>query len=124
MGNLRSGWEKTHASSTRHGRACPGHPRPCLTERRKTWMPGTSPGMTAGKSAAPHRRHLDLVAAAGAAVDFLAGAELQVLAQADPHLAEPRPVAGHGDCRTAQPGIDLDEGVLDVGGGNGLRLGQ
>src|SRR6266850_5150233 len=30
----------------RHGRACPGHPR--LTIRtKKTWMPGTRPGMTA-----------------------------------------------------------------------------
>ena len=29
-----------------HGRACPGHPRlSCLAEAR-TWMPGTSPGMT------------------------------------------------------------------------------
>src|SRR5215469_5168982 len=31
--------------SRRHGRACPGHPR--LSCRiAKTWMPGTSPGMT------------------------------------------------------------------------------
>jgi hypothetical protein len=27
-----------------HGRACPGHPR--LKLQRKTWMPGTGPGMT------------------------------------------------------------------------------
>src|SRR5262245_32074778 len=27
----------------RHGRACPGHPR---LRTRKTWMPGTRPGMT------------------------------------------------------------------------------
>ena len=57
-----------------------------------------------------------LVAAAGAAVDFLAGAELQVLAHADPHFAEPGPVAGHRDRGVAQAGIDLDEGVLDLGG--------
>src|SRR5688572_4839827 len=39
----------------RHGRACPGHPRPHLYpppqagegwEGDKTWMPGTRPGMT------------------------------------------------------------------------------
>ena len=31
---------------SRHGRACPGHPRLPSCERRKMWMPGTSPGMT------------------------------------------------------------------------------
>ena len=30
----------------RHGRVYPGHPRLGLRRRRKTWMPGTSPGMT------------------------------------------------------------------------------
>src|SRR5260370_8822510 len=71
----------------------------------------------------PHRRHRHLVAPAGAAVDFLAGAELQVLAQADAHLAEPVLVAGHRDRGIAQAGIGLDEGVLDLGGRNrpGLR---
>src|SRR6478735_142954 len=44
-----------------------------------------------------HRRHDDLVAAAGAAIDFLAGTELQILAHADTHFAEPRLVAGHRD---------------------------
>ena len=33
-----------------HGRACPGHPRSLRT--RKTWMPGTSPGMTSLKTVA------------------------------------------------------------------------
>ncbi|RJF68639.1 hypothetical protein D4Q52_21760 [Rhodopseudomonas palustris] len=37
--------------STRHGRACPGHPRLCCLSRRKAWMPGTSPGMTWGDTA-------------------------------------------------------------------------
>ena len=32
-------------SHNRHGRACPGHPRLC-SKPRKTWMPGTRPGMT------------------------------------------------------------------------------
>src|SRR5882724_12793430 len=31
----------------RHGRACPGHPRLSLPSApQRTWMPGTSPGMT------------------------------------------------------------------------------
>src|SRR4051794_3770154 len=30
----------------RHGRARPGHPRLVLRLSVKTWMPGTSPGMT------------------------------------------------------------------------------
>jgi hypothetical protein len=30
---------------SRHGRACPGHPRACFP-RNKAWMPGSSPGMT------------------------------------------------------------------------------
>ena len=30
--------------ASRHGRACPGHPR--LRKESKTWMPGTRPGMT------------------------------------------------------------------------------
>jgi hypothetical protein len=30
----------------RHGRACPGHPRLSRCWPVKTWMPGTSPGMT------------------------------------------------------------------------------
>src|ERR1700682_6588532 len=46
---------------------------------------------------AAHRRHLHLLAAAGAAIDFVAGAELQILAHADPDFAEPSLVAGHGD---------------------------
>ncbi|MDD1535706.1 hypothetical protein C7U89_20345 [Bradyrhizobium sp. WBOS4] len=32
---------------TRHGRACPGHPRSSCSEPQRTWMPGTRPGMTA-----------------------------------------------------------------------------
>jgi hypothetical protein len=32
----------------RHGRACPGHPRIWRVQESKTWMPGTSPGMTDG----------------------------------------------------------------------------
>src|SRR6266702_4031477 len=59
----------------------------------------------------PDRRHHHFVAAAGAAVDFLAGAELQVPAQADPHFAQPRAVARHRNRRTAQARIDLDEGL-------------
>src|SRR5215468_588013 len=44
-----------HSSLFRHGRAkarsasllrCPGHPRLTCRPATKTWMPGTSPGMT------------------------------------------------------------------------------
>src|SRR5262249_45340889 len=31
---------------TRHGRACPGHPRLHAAQFEKTWMPATSAGMT------------------------------------------------------------------------------
>src|SRR5262249_44004245 len=35
-------------TSGRHGRACPGHPRlSSMARGRKSWMPGTRPGMTA-----------------------------------------------------------------------------
>ena len=71
-------------------------------------------------SPAPHRRHHHLVAAAGAAVDLLAGAELEVLVHADPHFAETPAVAGHRDRRCAQAGIDLDEGLLDRDRRDGL----
>src|SRR5436309_7990099 len=72
--------------------------------------------------AASHWRHLHLIAAASAAIDFLAGAELEILVPADPHLAQPLAVAGHGDRGGAQAGIDLDESVLDLRRRNGLRL--
>src|SRR6187399_2486463 len=53
----------------RHGRAWPGHPRLSYLQN-KTWMPGTSPGMTAMRLQPQHRLGddvaLDLV---GAAVD-------------------------------------------------------
>ncbi|QOZ06800.1 hypothetical protein XH96_04130 [Bradyrhizobium sp. CCBAU 51765] len=41
----------------RHGRARPGHPRSCFHHRR-TWMPGTSPGMTVSVSPKFPRRTL------------------------------------------------------------------
>ena len=37
---------------TRHGRACPGHPRVFMQKTQGTWMPGTSPGMTMCKKTA------------------------------------------------------------------------
>jgi hypothetical protein len=39
----------------RHARACRGHPRLLGVARRKTWMAGTSPAMTAEKHCAPDR---------------------------------------------------------------------
>ena len=50
------GGGESHMAFSRHGRACPGHPRGAAklgsprffrSIRTKTWMPGTSPGMTA-----------------------------------------------------------------------------
>src|SRR5256886_15569191 len=73
---------------------------------------------------APYRRHCHLLAPAGAAIDLLAGAELEILVHADTYFAEPRLVASHGDRRTAQAGIGLDEGFLDLGRRNGLRSRQ
>src|SRR5260370_39007250 len=54
-----------------------------------------------------YRRHDHPVAAAGAAIDFLAGTELQILAHAEPQFAEPRPVACHPDRGRPQPGTHL-----------------
>src|SRR5215218_964014 len=73
---------------------------------------------------APHRRHHHFVAAAGAAVDFLAGAELQVLAHADPDFAKAPAGADHRNRRTAEARIDLDKGGLERLGGYRFRLRQ
>ncbi|RTE90186.1 hypothetical protein D6B98_27380 [Bradyrhizobium sp. LVM 105] len=45
---LRGGRAGARFSLRRHGRARPGHPR--SSEWPKTWMPGTSPGMTSGET--------------------------------------------------------------------------
>src|SRR5262245_6495326 len=68
------------------------------------------------RAAAPHRRHHDLVAPAGAAVDLGTGAKAEVLAHADAHLAQSPAVAGDRDGVTAEARIDCDEGLLDLGG--------
>src|SRR5579871_1879069 len=39
-------WTGISHTSSRHGQATPGHPRPSRRPEIKTWMPGTSPGMT------------------------------------------------------------------------------
>src|SRR5579872_4515419 len=70
---------------------------PMCDGRSEAWC-SHHPGMTC-RLPAPDRRHHDLVAPAGAAIDFLAGAELQVLAHADAHLAQPLPVECDGDHR-------------------------
>src|SRR5712691_9985874 len=68
---------------------------------RATWAPAQQrttpqerraaqhPGHVLSRSSAPDRRHHHLVAPAGAAIDLLAGPELQILAHADAHFAEP-----------------------------------
>jgi hypothetical protein len=44
--SLRENVSEAQKSGNRHGRACPGHPRIAVSATRKTWMPGTRPGMT------------------------------------------------------------------------------
>src|SRR5262245_66659275 len=73
------------------------------------------------RASAAHRRHDELVAAAGARVDLGAGAEAQVLAQADAHLAQTPAAAGHRDAVAGEAGIDLHEGLLDLIGGDRER---
>src|SRR5258708_19621191 len=82
------------------------HPRLLCHGCFKTWMPGTSSAKTRfallpghdelnprrNALAAAHRRHHHLITPAGAAVDFLPGAELQILVPPDPPLTKPRPV--------------------------------
>ena len=67
---------------------------------------------------APTKDHLAaaeyLIAAAGAAIDLFAGPELEILAHADPHLAQPGAIAGHRDRRAAQARIGLDERLFDL----------
>jgi len=45
-------WGGQRQPRVRHGRACPGLSRPSTQSGRccTTWMPGTSPGMTRGRS--------------------------------------------------------------------------
>jgi hypothetical protein len=51
----------SRATVYRHGRARPGHPRLCDAES-KTWMPGTSPGMTSHELTAFQTHLRDLAA--------------------------------------------------------------
>src|SRR5487761_2355300 len=93
--------------------------RPPANARPMTRNDGKS---LAGSLPAADGRHHHLLAPAGAAIDFLAGAELEVLVHADPHFAEPRAVAGDRNRGVGETGIDLDEGVLDVRRRDGLRI--
>jgi len=61
----------------------------CCTSPRNDGGRRTYPPRTGGISTWSRRQ--------ARRVDFLAGAELQILAQADPHFAEPLAVAGGGD---------------------------
>src|SRR4051812_35011016 len=90
--------------------------QPWASDQQRTAPHCAASGVRNIGSPAPHRWHQHLVAAAGAAVDLLAGAELQVLAQAYPHFREPATVTGHRNRRTAQARIDLDEGLLEIAG--------
>src|SRR3954462_15987215 len=74
-------------------------------------------------TATAHRRHHGLVAAAdAAAVDLGAAAGAELLRHADTHLAEPPAVAGDRDGIAREPGIGLDERLLDLVGRGADRL--
>src|SRR5262249_46648418 len=60
-------------------------------------------------AAAAHRRHDELVAAAGARVDVGAGAEAKVLAEANAHLAQAPAATGHPDGAAGEARIGLTE---------------
>src|SRR5882724_1329057 len=61
-----------------------------------------------------YRWHHQLVAAAGALVDVLAFAELEVACHADAHFAQLGTGACHRDAGPAHARIGLHEGVLDL----------
>src|SRR5947207_1835794 len=80
-GSLMERGSYWHSFSSRHGRACPGHPR--LTSRQsKTWMPGTRPGMTAGLVGGSLAQLV--------ALDFSGGGFWQRLHHVDPARIFPR----------------------------------
>src|SRR5438477_732925 len=57
---LHSNWAALPSNlprKTRHARACPGHPGPCINEERKTWMAGSSPAMTKSDKDRPEMPH-------------------------------------------------------------------
>ena len=91
--------------------------RPTAPALQRTASQGLRAALRPGhETTPPHRRHHYLIAAAGAAVDFLAGAELQILAHADPHFAQAPLIADHRDRGIAQARIGLDECGLDLSG--------
>src|SRR5260370_37138195 len=59
IGRMYQGESASARPAFRHGRACPGPPRLSWLLEAKTWMPGTSPGMTTHpyRPQAPTRRH-------------------------------------------------------------------
>src|SRR4051812_3661464 len=75
------------------------------------------------RTAAAHRRHHDLVAAAdAAAIDLGATAEAELLGHADAYLAEPPAVTGDRNGIAREPGIGFDELLFDLVGRGGDRL--
>src|SRR6266404_4281408 len=81
---------------------------------RRARLPQWCANFGVGTLAATHRRHEQLVAPAGTAVDLVAVAEFQVLAHADADLAQPGAAAGHRNRRARQSGVALDESLLDL----------
>src|SRR5215831_10649526 len=75
-------------------------------------------------SAAAHRRHDELVAAAGAPRDLFTAAELQVGRHANPDLVKPPAAAGDRKALRREARISLDESFLDLVGSDRQGRGQ
>src|SRR5215813_15244575 len=83
------------------------------SERRSRRGGGARSALAGERGAsAAHRRHDELVAAAGARVDVGASTEAQVLAEANAHLAQAPAAAGHRDAVAGEARIGLHERLL------------
>src|SRR5262249_55008882 len=86
------------------------------------WIPACA-GMSGGARlrAPAHRRHGQPLALAGTLADLRALAELQVAREANPHLGETWPAAGHRDAGATHARVRRHERVLDFIGRDGER---
>ncbi len=83
------------------------------------------PQWTANRNlSATNRRHDHLRTPAGAAVNLRTGTEGEILGQANSHLAQIAPVAGHGHVLRRKLFVGLEERCLDFGRGRRLVVVQ
>src|SRR5262249_36296681 len=85
---------------------------PLRVPRYDAWPARCALARERGASAA-HRRHDELVAAAGARLELRASTEARVRAEANASLAQAPAAAGHRDAVAAEAGIGLHERLLD-----------